>query len=138
VALPQGAGGNCAGFGTPTSNGYNWDDDGTCGFNSTGDHSDAGDPQLGALGPNGGPTETRVPAPGSPLIDAIPTGSCQSDEASGITTDQRGLPRPAQSGCDIGAVEVQHTPPGPGPGPGPGPDGPGAAEPVVAVARFTG
>jgi hypothetical protein len=140
VALPLGGGDNCAGFGTPTTS-YNWDDDGTCGFNGTGDHSNAGDPGLAALAPNGGPTETREPLSGSPLVDAIPTGSCQNDGATGITTDQRFLPRPAGNGCDIGAVEVQPTPPGPGPGPEPepgAPGAPGAAVPVVAVVRFTG
>jgi hypothetical protein len=146
VALPLGGGDNCAGFGTPTTS-YNWDDDGTCGFTGTGDHSDAGDPGLGALASNGGPTETREPVSGSPLIDAIPTGSCQNDGASGITTDQRLLPRPALSGCDIGAVEVQPAPEPP-PGPSPEPDEPGApgapgapggpAQAVVGVARFTG
>ena len=79
-------------------------------------------------------TETREPVSGSPLVDAIPTGSCQNDGASGITTDQRFLPRPAGNGCDIGAVEVQPTPPGPGPEPG----APEAAPVVVGVVRFTG
>ena len=102
-----------------------------------------GDPSLAALASNGGPTETREPLSGSPLVDAIPTGSCQNDGAAGITTDQRFLPRPAADGCDIGAVEVQPTPPGPGPSPVPGsergtPGAPGAAVTVVAVARFTG
>jgi len=58
---------------------------------------------------NGGTTQTRLPQPGSPLIDAIPNASCQTGGASGITTDQRGLPRPGAGSpaCDIGAVEVQ-------------------------------
>jgi hypothetical protein len=147
AALPLGGGDNCGGFGTPTTS-FNWDDDGTCGFTGTGDNSNAGNPALGSLGPNGGPTQTREPSSGSPLIDDIPTGSCQEDGASGITEDQRFLPRPAQSGCDIGAVEVQPTPPpGPQPGPGPGEEGAGAgagagaaapAGAVTAVVRFTG
>ena len=33
-----------------------------------------GDPGLAALASNGGPTETREPLSGSPLVDAIPTG----------------------------------------------------------------
>ena len=46
-----------------------------------------------------------------------------------VTTDQRHLARPEQSGgkCDIGAVEVQ-LPPAPAP----------AAAPVETVIRFTG
>jgi hypothetical protein len=107
IALPQGDGTNCSSDVATVTNGFNWDDDGSCGFGSgTGDHSDAGNPQLGALGANGGPTQTRLPQTGSPLIDAIPAGSCQADGASGITTDQRGITRPQQAGCDIGAVEV--------------------------------
>ena len=67
------------------------------------------DPKLAALANNGGPTPTRLPLAGSPLIDAIPLASCQADGATGITTDQRSLPRPSGPGCDIGAVEVQPT-----------------------------
>ena len=53
------------------------------------------DPMLGALGDNGGPTETLLPASGSP---AIGLGSgCPP-------TDQRGMPRAAA--CTAGAVEV--------------------------------
>ncbi|MGZ4715805.1 MAG: choice-of-anchor Q domain-containing protein [Acidimicrobiales bacterium] len=48
-----------------------------------------------------------MPATGSPLLNAVPTGSCQADGASGITTDQRGITRPQGTGCDIGAVEVE-------------------------------
>ena len=47
------------------------------------------DPQLGPLQSNGGPTQTMAPAPTSPAIDA---GS-----AFGLTTDQRGQPRPFDS-----------------------------------------
>ncbi|GAB5519161.1 MAG: hypothetical protein RhofKO_14120 [Rhodothermales bacterium] len=65
------------------------------------------DPLLGALQNNGGPTLTMLPGFGSPAVDA---GSC-----AGITTDQRGQPRPVDApdvtnvgdGCDIGAVEAQ-------------------------------
>ena len=83
----------------------------------------SGDPQLGPLEDNGGPSRTMAPMTGSPLIDA---GS-----AFGLTTDQRGVARPsdffalpdAGDGSDIGAVELQSPdkpPAGPGPGPGPG------------------
>src|SRR4029450_10404478 len=43
-------------------------------------------PLLQALGNNGGPTQTMLPAEGSPALDA---GS-----AFGLTTDQRGFCRP--------------------------------------------
>jgi hypothetical protein len=70
------------------------------------------DPQLGSLTDNGGPTRTMAPAPTSPVIDA---GS-----AVGLTTDQRGQPRPfdfaslanAADGADIGAFEAQSACPG--------------------------
>jgi predicted outer membrane repeat protein len=106
VALPTG-GLNCVVDGDTTSNGYNFSDDDSCGFTADTDRQDAGDPGLGALAANGGPTETRLPAAGSPLLGAIPDASCQDDGASGITTDQRGVTRPQPVGCDIGAVEVE-------------------------------
>jgi hypothetical protein len=57
------------------------------------------DPKLGPLQDNGGPTATIAPAAGSAAIDAgLPFG---------LTTDQRGLPRPAGNGADIDAVERQ-------------------------------
>jgi hypothetical protein len=112
VALPRGGSANCDLNGTTTtSNGYNFSDDASCGFTAATDKQNAGDPGLGPLANNGGPTQTRLPQTGSPLIDAIPIGSCQADRASGITTDQRGVSRPQGPGCDIGAVEVQQTVP---------------------------
>jgi hypothetical protein len=105
IASPQGGGTDCDGLAGTTSNGWNWDDDGSCGFGSgTGDHSDGGNPQLGALADNGGSTLTASPQSGSALIDAIPVASCGG--GAGITSDQIGATRPQGSGCDIGAVEV--------------------------------
>lgn len=57
-----------------------------------------GDPKLGPLANNGGPTRTHLPLHGSPLIDAIPSFEAESD--------QRGIPRPQGDALDIGAVEV--------------------------------
>ena len=68
------------------------------------------DPLLGALANNGGPTPTLLPGVGSPLLDKIAASACQTPPlASGVTTDQRGLPRPdaGSPNCDVGAVEVQ-------------------------------
>jgi pectate lyase-like protein len=128
IGLPQG-GPNCSFSGaTTTSNGFNFSDDASCGLTGSGDTQNGGDPGLGALADNGGATQTRLPLSGSPLIDAIPVGSCQADGATGITTDQRGLPRPALNGCDIGAVEVQPAQPGP----------PSPPVPVPGAPRFTG
>ena len=138
VAQAGGGGANCA-VGSTTSNGFNLSDDASagvsCNFNAATDLvGTSNDPQLGALGNDGGPTPTRLPLSGSPLIDAIPLASCQADGASGITTDQRGFPRPALNGCDIGAVEVQPAPPV-----APIPVPPALAPAPVAIApKFTG
>ena len=56
------------------------------------------DPLLAPLADNGGPTLTQALLPGSPAIDA-------GVSVSGITTDQRGIPRPQGSAPDIGAFE---------------------------------
>ncbi len=61
------------------------------------------DPLLGPLQNNGGPTETMALLPGSPARGA---GSV-ARIPSGITTDQRGLPRTVNGAVDIGAFEVQ-------------------------------
>jgi predicted outer membrane repeat protein len=55
-------------------------------------------PMLSALASNGGSTQTMALPAGSPCID---TGTT----ISGITTDQRGIPRPQGSAPDIGAYE---------------------------------
>lgn len=65
----------------------------------------SGDPKLGVLQDNGGPTLTLLPQVGSPAID---TGSC---DTSTPPTDQRGFLRPNPGStsptlCDIGAVEA--------------------------------
>lgn len=92
------------------STGYNFDADGTCtdSWAGTGDFGEGADPMLGTLADNGGPTQTRQPLPGSPLIDAIPWGDCD-DYAVG-SSDQRGVDRAAAGaevdGCDIGSVEI--------------------------------
>jgi hypothetical protein len=84
-------------FVAPTDGGYNLADasDASCGF-SAANHDLAADPQIGALTNNGGPTQTRLPAATSPVINVIPPGA----------VDQRGVARPDGSGCDIGSVEV--------------------------------
>jgi hypothetical protein len=56
---------------------------------------------FGPLAANGGPTLTRLPAPGSVSIDVIPAELCDGT----VPTDQRGVARPQGAGCDAGAVE---------------------------------
>jgi HYR domain-containing protein len=57
-----------------------------------------GDPLLGAVADNGGPTQTMALGPGSAAIDAAVDANCPA-------TDQRGVSRPHGAGCDIGAYE---------------------------------
>jgi CSLREA domain-containing protein len=93
--LAENSGGNCSG--TILDGGHDLSFDGSgCPATFAG-----GDPDLGALQDNGGPTWTIDLQPGSAAIDQIPaTGAgCQP-------TDQRGVKRPGGSECDIGAYEV--------------------------------
>jgi hypothetical protein len=61
------------------------------------------DARLGPLADYGGPTWTRAPLPGSPVIGA---GNSALLDAS-ATTDQRGLPRITGTAVDLGAVECE-------------------------------
>jgi hypothetical protein len=94
LALAHGGGSNCAVFSHPTNSSFSYSDDSSCNLAGTGDRQQAGDPMLAALANNGGSAPTRLPLPGSPLLDAIPAASCQADGGAGITADERGLPRP--------------------------------------------
>ena len=58
------------------------------------------DPQLQPLNFYGGPTRTRLPKPGSPVLDL-------GSDPGGLGVDQRGFGRPVGGGVDIGAVERQ-------------------------------
>ena len=72
---------------------------------------------LGALGNNGGPTQTMHPLPGSPAINAGDDGTSlppdtldadnDSDTTEALPVDQRGFTRVVHNKFDIGAVEVQ-------------------------------
>ena len=62
---------------------------------------------LGPLQDNGGPTMTHALLPGSEAIDWIPEAMCIGADGQPLTTDQRGQPRPAGPGCDVGSFEVQ-------------------------------
>ncbi len=75
-----------------------------------------GNPLLGPLGSNSGPTQTFALLPGSPAIDAgddtictapIPTDVTQPLGAGG--KDQRGITRPQGTHCDLGAYEARFT-----------------------------
>lgn len=106
----------------------NVDGDGTCGFGAgADDRPAAGDVGLGPLGESGGPTPTRSPAVGSPLVDGV-------DCDPSVAADQRGVARPQGPRCDVGAVEVDMaTPPPDDPPPVADP-----ATPIPGEPTFTG
>ncbi len=52
---------------------------------------------------NNGPTQTHALLPGSLAIRRIPPNACH---IKGISTDQRGVKRPEEAACDIGAYEL--------------------------------
>lgn len=79
------------------SAGHTLDGDGSCATTGVTDLPGR-DPLLSALGNHGGPTDTHVPLPRSPAIDAASLDGCPSH-------DQRGVARPRGRGCDLGAVE---------------------------------
>jgi hypothetical protein len=93
---------DCQSTGVIGDLGYNLTDDTSCGLTASTDVN--ADPELGALGPNGGPTETALPASGSPALNVIPVGTFVGSTQLCSRVDQRGI---ASSGnCTIGAVEV--------------------------------
>jgi hypothetical protein len=100
--------GNCFNFGTV--GGHNNLETGpttTCGTNSL-----LADPLLGPLADNGGPTQTLALLTGSRAINAADNAICQTAPPDGAgNLDQRGVLRPQGNGCDIGAFELELTPP---------------------------
>lgn len=96
--------------------GANIDSGASCGFTAPAGASWGSDVAalLGPLADNGGPTETLLPLPGSPALDAIDPGQLgcptATPTAGDLATDQRGVIRPQGPKCDIGAVEVEVEP----------------------------
>jgi hypothetical protein len=94
-------------LGTILSDGYNLSSDNAGGLLTSVTDQINTDPLLGPLRDNGGPTQTMAPLANSPAID--------KGRSLGLTTDQRGAPRPYDfpaaanasggDGCDIGAFE---------------------------------
>ena len=97
TATAAGQPGNCRVFGTLSSQGGNLEDTNTCNFVQASDlrSTPAG---LGPLQDNAGPTDTRALLSGSMAVDRGIASGCPA-------TDQRGVARPQQGGCDIGAYE---------------------------------
>jgi hypothetical protein len=101
IVANSASGSDC--YGTITDDGYNLDDDGTCGF--TAGDNDLSDKPAGldpsGLQNNGGSTETIALEPGSAAAHAVNSASLCS------TPDQRGITRPTP--CDIGAYQTAST-----------------------------
>ena len=93
-------GANCRTFSTGTivDGGGNVQFGGTI-ANSCGAGVATGDPVLGPLANNGGPTQTQALGAGSAAIDA-------GNDATCLATDQRGTARPLGAHCDAGAFEA--------------------------------
>jgi len=93
ILANAGAGNNCSGSVTDGGGNLRWPaSDPTC----VGSY---GNPKLGTLQNNGGPTSTLALLPGSAAIDTGVDALCPS-------TDQRGVLRPQGPHCDIGAYEA--------------------------------
>jgi hypothetical protein len=75
-------------------------EDNSCGFPV------GGDPLLGPLADNGGPTLTHALLPGSPALNTALLPNCPPE-------DQRGVTRPQGAGCDKGAFELEVATPTP-------------------------
>jgi CSLREA domain-containing protein len=100
--------------------GNNLESDTSCAFTEPGDIQN-GNAGLGALANNGGPTNTMALQDGSQALDSANNEDCPA-------TDQRGVTRPQNVICDIGAYEKEPTPPTP-------PAPPAAVAPATAQAK---
>jgi hypothetical protein len=105
--LANNTGGDCFAGATISPSGVNLVQDGSCGANSDPGHFITGDPNLGPLADNGGPTQTHVLMPGSPALDAADNSICAAPPVNNL--DQRGVARPQGAFCDIGAFELEQT-----------------------------
>lgn len=110
----------CAG--AVTSGGGNIGTDTSCSLSGASDKPST-DPQLAALADNGGPTQTRAIAAGSPAIDGGLPASCEA-------LDQRSASRGAA--CDVGAFELGAAAPAPNPSATPTPAPAPSASPTPA------
>jgi hypothetical protein len=89
-------------WGAITDAGYDMSSDGSANFNS-GTSFNFTDPLLGPLADNGGPTLTMALSLDSPAVDF-------GTSVGAPLTDQRGVPRPAGLGFDMGALELNASP----------------------------
>jgi hypothetical protein len=89
-------------FGGPTSNGHNLiRNPSGCSFTKKSTDKVGKNPKLGPLAGHGGPTQTMAIPSTSPAFNAIPKAACA------VSVDQRGVHRPQDLRCDIGAYELK-------------------------------
>lgn len=103
-SILNGNDGSCGAITASIVMSYSVSDDNDCHFGGNNNVNDV--VELGELQDNGGASFTILPAVGSVAVDAIPAGLC-------LPTDQRGVTRPQEALCDMGAAEVAPADPGP-------------------------
>jgi predicted outer membrane repeat protein len=100
VVADSPTGGNCSGPIIDGGGNLSYPDTTCSGIN--------GDPKLGPLQDNGGPTWTMALLPGSAAINAGDDAICAAPPINNL--DQRGVARPQGAHCDIGAYEAKPPP----------------------------
>ena len=102
-SIIQSPGYDCSYSGWAFTLGYNLGSDQSSALTSSSDQANTAAALL-PLADNGGPTRTHLPVAGSAGVDDIPAGTAGLCDATS-PIDQRGVARPVNGACDIGAVE---------------------------------
>ncbi|HET8616635.1 MAG TPA: choice-of-anchor Q domain-containing protein [Actinomycetales bacterium] len=98
-----------------TDGGHNVTSDESCGFSTSGGSVVGSVDEIGLapLGDFGGPTRTMPPTSFSlaafPPSNRVPAGAAGCPASGSPGTDQRGVARPKDGACDVGAVELAPT-----------------------------
>ncbi len=108
--IANSGGGDCFNSDTIGTNKNNLVQDGSCALNGVNFHT--GDPLLGSLGNNGGPTQTMALLIGSPAINNADDATCAAPVGAPTfgagAKDQRAVTRPQGAHCDIGSFEAAY------------------------------
>ena len=100
--IAENSGSDCGnGGGAINVTGLSLDADGSCAGFSTVSSAELA---LGALASNGGPTQTHALGADSVALNAV-SDCTMLDGSTALANDQRGVPRPQGSACDVGAFE---------------------------------